>query len=282
MMPFLFVGLLSTTLLANQVNNESVSCDETENLKSKTNPNFAAVYIHKDSGKNYFIILFALALKNKEVKSPNNIIVCNKRITEEVIEDLDDLCDSEVEVEVLGRLRIEGRVETFHFVKISHLHIDSTQDVAVLKPIETLNSPDLDIDGISSAILQKFKADDIRMIPSYNGDIITKEGEEVKVEYKNLINETSRLSGNFCFDTSWDGEKGACTYERENNCSFCLFMKGGPCRKVFQEWEKCVDKAKEKEEDVDFVDECSKQTFALKDCVDMFPDYYYSLVNQED
>lgn len=39
-----------------------------------------------------------------------------------------------------------------------------------------------------------------------------------------------------------------------------------------QEWEKCVDKAREKEQD--FVDSCLDKTKALKECLEAHPDYY--------
>ena len=60
-------------------------------------------------------------------------------------------------------------------------------------------------------------------------------------------------------------------------CGFCEFMKGGPCRDVFIQWEICVDKCNDISSD--FVDECTTQTIQLKDCIDNNQEYY-GVLNQ--
>uniref|UniRef100_A0A7S2SHB2 GCK domain-containing protein n=1 Tax=Mucochytrium quahogii TaxID=96639 RepID=A0A7S2SHB2_9STRA len=94
-------------------------------------------------------------------------------------------------------------------------------------------------------------------------------------KYDNVEEEAIVVTGTYCLANKWDGE--TCTYERENECSFCKFMKGGPCRKQFIVWEKCVAKTPTDGEEEDFVDRCASHTLVLKDCVDANPDYYYIL-----
>ncbi len=68
--------------------------------------------------------------------------------------------------------------------------------------------------------------------------------------------------------------------EPEEECGFCLFMKGGSCKTSFVAWEDCVDKAKES--DGDFVEKCAKQTEALRDCMLADPGYYGDMLPDED
>jgi len=89
----------------------------------------------------------------------------------------------------------------------------------------------------------------------------------------NVQSEALTVSGVYCLKSKMDWSDGIkCTYRRENECAFCKFMKGGPCRKVFMEWEDCVTGAGK--EDNEFVDRCAAQTMKLKTCVDEFPNYY--------
>ena len=60
--------------------------------------------------------------------------------------------------------------------------------------------------------------------------------------------------------------------EEEETCGFCAYMKGGSCKNEFIGWEKCVDAAKEKEED--FVAKCFEQTAKLRECMLRDPGYY--------
>lgn len=59
--------------------------------------------------------------------------------------------------------------------------------------------------------------------------------------------------------------------DAEEQCPFCRFMKGGACRNVFIAWEQCVEKHRGADA---FIEQCSVQTLALKECCDANPDYY--------
>mmetsp|Transcript_12241 Transcript_12241/g.44024 ORF Transcript_12241/g.44024 Transcript_12241/m.44024 type:complete len:92 (-) Transcript_12241:76-351(-) len=56
-------------------------------------------------------------------------------------------------------------------------------------------------------------------------------------------------------------------------------MKGGSCKATFVKWEKCVDAAKERDDD--YVAECAKQTEALRDCMLADPGYYGEMLPDE-
>lgn len=53
-------------------------------------------------------------------------------------------------------------------------------------------------------------------------------------------------------------------------CGFCLFMKGGGCRELFIEWDKCVEKGQKE----DNVGKCFKLATALMKCMEKHSDYY--------
>lgn len=67
--------------------------------------------------------------------------------------------------------------------------------------------------------------------------------------------------------------------EEEGECGFCLFMKGGGCKEVFIEWEKCVMEGEEKEEDI--AEKCIEMTANLKKCMEAHADYYGPLLQVE-
>ncbi|XP_047085520.1 uncharacterized protein LOC124696904 [Lolium rigidum] len=63
--------------------------------------------------------------------------------------------------------------------------------------------------------------------------------------------------------------------EEQDECPFCVYMKGGGCKEEFVEWEKCVEEA-----DVDggnVVKRCGKVMAALGRCMENYPDYYTSV-----
>jgi len=57
-------------------------------------------------------------------------------------------------------------------------------------------------------------------------------------------------------DAKWEEEK--------EKCDFCKMFLGSPCKEQFKKWSRCVDKAKQNEKD--FVSECTLQTERLLDC----------------
>ncbi|KAI3763645.1 hypothetical protein L2E82_13639 [Cichorium intybus] len=67
--------------------------------------------------------------------------------------------------------------------------------------------------------------------------------------------------------------------EEEGECGFCLFMKGGACKEVFINWEKCIEEGEKNNEDI--VDKCFEATSALKKCMEANPDYYGPILQAE-
>lgn len=67
--------------------------------------------------------------------------------------------------------------------------------------------------------------------------------------------------------------------EEEGECGFCLFMKGGGCKDAFVAWEKCMQEAEKRDEDI--VDKCSEAAALLKKCMDAHPDYYEPILRAE-
>lgn len=69
--------------------------------------------------------------------------------------------------------------------------------------------------------------------------------------------------------------------EEEEECGFCLFMKGGECRDSFIAWEKCVqDLEKDKGNDVK-LSKCIELVGLLKTCMEQHADYYSPVFRAE-
>ncbi|KAM0871076.1 hypothetical protein ACQ4PT_039641 [Festuca glaucescens] len=60
--------------------------------------------------------------------------------------------------------------------------------------------------------------------------------------------------------------------EEQEECPFCLYMKGGGCKEEFVEWEKCVEEADADGGNV--AKQCGKVMAALGRCMENYPDYY--------
>lgn len=200
------------------------------------------------------------------------------------MEDIDDLCNEEVQISITGRLYSDSLESPIFFTNIHHLHIDTTDKAPILGDLKVVLSKRNEIQDIINSLLEFFKVTKIEDIPSYCGTIRTKQGQTVEVTYSKILENRQQVKGTLCVDADWNSGEQKCNYVRENNCSFCLFMKGGECRKAFQAWEKCVEKAKEEEEagGNSFVDMCADQTISLKNCVDAHPDYYYAVLDQDE
>nr|GMD28697.1 transcription elongation factor spt5 [Ipomoea batatas] len=65
----------------------------------------------------------------------------------------------------------------------------------------------------------------------------------------------------------------------EEECGFCLFMKGGGCRDPFTEWEKCVEEGEKNKEDI--VEKCFEVTSTLKKCMEAHSGYYAPILQAE-
>lgn len=79
-----------------------------------------------------------------------------------------------------------------------------------------------------------------------------------------------------CISDQWENDKCG-----EPQCGFCRFMKLGPCGKEFEVWEACVAEHRDGDKG-DFVEKCGEQTWAMKECVDKFPEYYMTVVEDDD
>ncbi|RLN51596.1 hypothetical protein BBJ29_007289 [Phytophthora kernoviae] len=82
------------------------------------------------------------------------------------------------------------------------------------------------------------------------------------------------LKGTVCLSSRFDSATGECLAPKAE-CGFCKFMKAGPCGKEFTAWEACLDQCKKSGDD--FIERCGAQTLALRDCVDVNPEYYHVL-----
>ena len=96
-----------------------------------------------------------------------------------------------------------------------------------------------------------------------------------------------------CTQRGFDGATFSCAEGKQKaECSWCVFMKSGPCFRPFEGWQKCMiefgesEWGKEEEglspEEQEarrnaFVNSCGAVTLALKRCVDAHPEYYGKL-----
>lgn len=77
--------------------------------------------------------------------------------------------------------------------------------------------------------------------------------------------------------------------KQEAECSWCVFMKSGPCCKAFTLWQQCVkavgvtwnNDAKNKDDD-SFIEKCEGLTIAMQECVEAHPDYYGAISELEE
>jgi hypothetical protein len=76
----------------------------------------------------------------------------------------------------------------------------------------------------------------------------------------------------------WQGKENE-EEEEEEECPFCVYMRAGPCGKVFSEWERCVEEAEESSTNI--VEKCTAVIHHLKDCMEMHPEYYGPVLQAE-
>ncbi|XP_078435519.1 uncharacterized protein LOC144706437 [Wolffia australiana] len=67
--------------------------------------------------------------------------------------------------------------------------------------------------------------------------------------------------------------------EEQEECGFCLFMKGGGCKESFVAWELCMQEAESKNEDL--VEKCHQVTGRLMECMQEHADYYEPILRAE-
>ena len=176
-------------------------------------------------------------------------------------------------------------------------------------PHVTLSFSDSTNANASNLLLQRADARGVLKVAAgsstfkWNGVLPVWKDEKGKLHSATRVNVESvkskmnyLLDGTLCTDRHWkkieqqavedDGDEAAVVMEEDKEdtyycdkptCGFCEFMKGGPCREVFINWENCVDKCNDVSSD--FVDECSDQTIKLKECIDSNQEYY-GILNQ--
>jgi len=130
----------------------------------------------------------------------------------------------------------------------------------------------------SNHLLSRAKAAAGALDKDWKGVLPARDGYEATECEITVPKERTVLTATLCVSDQWNGEANRCGEEK--GCGFCRFMKLGPCGKQFAIWEACIDKCKETEED--FVDKCAQQTLTLKQCVDQNPEYYYSVLEEDE
>jgi hypothetical protein len=176
-------------------------------------------------------------------------------------------------------------------------------------PHVTLSFSDMSNAAASNLLLQRIDARGILQVAAgsstfkWNGVLPVWKDEKGKLHSTTRVNVASikgrmniLLDGTLCTNRHWkkldtagkeadEGNIETKDYSNEEDiyycdkptCGFCEFMKGGPCREVFINWEDCVDKCNDVSGD--FVDECSAETIQLKECIDNNQEYY-GVLNQ--
>ncbi|MQL80309.1 hypothetical protein Taro_012773 [Colocasia esculenta] len=147
----------------------------------------------------------------------------------------------------------------------------SLADDYVLKPAPRPRSPPPPPPlPSSSQIVAPAVAAELKQEADVNNESRAGISEEVKpttrddIEDKKL--EAEQMDGNVV-----EGE--------EEECGFCLFMKGGGCKESFIAWEKCMEEAERNEEDL--VEKCYKVTASLMTCMESHADYYEPILRAE-
>ncbi|KAI3880220.1 hypothetical protein MKW92_051037 [Papaver armeniacum] len=116
---------------------------------------------------------------------------------------------------------------------------------------------------------------------SSDSETIEKITEEIPNQTNPVPPETleNQNSDAVLVDQTNKGEEKEDVEEEEEECGFCLYMKGGGCKDSFIAWEKCMEEAEEKKEDV--VEKCYQVTLSLKNCMEAHPDYYAPILKAE-
>ena len=114
------------------------------------------------------------------------------------------------------------------------------------------------------------------------------------VTISDLRSQGLEVKSKLCTQRGFEAAPFGCSEAKQDaECSWCVFMKSGPCYRPFDAWQKCVIqfneaemKRKEGEELTEeqrdakinaYVASCGAVTLALKRCVDAHPEYYGKL-----
>eukprot|EP00511_Aplanochytrium_stocchinoi_P003467 CAMPEP_0204828228 /NCGR_PEP_ID=MMETSP1346-20131115/5890_1 /ASSEMBLY_ACC=CAM_ASM_000771 /TAXON_ID=215587 /ORGANISM="Aplanochytrium stocchinoi, Strain GSBS06" /LENGTH=360 /DNA_ID=CAMNT_0051957129 /DNA_START=313 /DNA_END=1396 /DNA_ORIENTATION=+ len=264
--------------------------DSKSHKREKISANYAAVILKPESVKLLKERFPALFPDNQHYHH----MTVKWAPNEKDIEEMDDLLDNEVTLKVVGVAQ-DDHCQAL-LVKSEHLHIHSTNRFPHITLSVQGGDSDLYHPFYSNELFERIfneafskhnkkvsgKCDYELLNKDWSGKL-PKRGKyaETKATFETLADEEMQLQGCFCLDTKWNSKNNSCEYTRENQCGFCLFMKGGPCRNEFMQWEECVGVSKDDEDDEDFVDRCAPQTLMLKTCVDNNPEYYYIVTEDE-
>ena len=123
-------------------------------------------------------------------------------MNQDVIEELDDLCDSPVVCNVIGRLEVSSLSKPIFVVEVDHLHIRSQHKIALLMPKEYNGSIQIFMNSLST-MLSSDRPKDF-LVEFGDGDSF--------VKFTLIKDETPSLDGSFCYDTDW--KDGKCSYDR--------------------------------------------------------------------
>lgn len=161
--------------------------------------------------------------------SSEALIIVTRDPSEELVKDWDDLLDEPVELQLLGV--VEDDHCQVALLESLHLHVQPSADhsYAVLSQSTKLTAAQI------SALVDRVIKRREKEGAEWEGDL----PGPGSARFRLMKDEDIRIQGTYCVDTKWS--KGKCKHERENTCSFCKFMKAGPCRHEFIAWEKCVD-----------------------------------------
>ncbi len=136
--------------------------------------------------------------------------------------------------------------------------------VCDIKAVHSENIKSIDSIPKPSPINDKHNALEMQKIDTNQQPIITSAQVKDAIEKELETGETSSdLSADIVLD-EWE--------EKKKHCSFCRHFIQSPCKLQFKEWSICVETAKE--EDKDFVEECSMFTKSLVDCTSANPEYF--------
>ena len=70
------------------------------------------------------------------------------------------------------------------------------------------------------------------------------------------------------------------TDAEDEECGFCVFMKGGGCKAAFEAWAACVDAARG--DGGDFAETCRVATLELQACMERNPAYYGDFIVRDE
>lgn len=162
------------------------------------------------------------------------------------------------------------------FVRYPYIVIEAPEDK--LSPYSSEGYPALLVERFMTQSLLEMKGegDEEEIVPindKWEGNLKTYYTyPETKAKLINLNNDNIEVHGVLCSDLGYKDRK--CTdIEHQVQCAFCVYMRSGPCRNEFLNWQNCIENVGENE---DLVKKCGDITMKLKECTDKY-EYYNEL-----